>query len=908
MNTKTTLILAILAVAVAACLFFVVKPWETPVGGPVEEVKTTAKPLFDPKPTDVDRVEVLVRGEQSARVFKKETEGWMIHAPTTAPATEWEITSNIVDKVGNLKYLKEYPVGDKDRPDDNATRFNNPVATVKLMKGDKVLAELVVGSSLPTGKGNFVKRGGSDVIYESQDSLADTFDKKVSTYRNKRILNVKLDDVKEIAATGLSAYKLVKSGSDWLIEQPERGRADKMTVESNIANPLIGLYVSDFVDDAPGSYRVYGLDEPRLALTLKSSKTVPPKAKPGDPNTKPADTQPSTEEVESVLLVGGSTGENNYYARLKSAPWVFTLSSSTVDNFSKKVSDLRDKALAKVESAKVIKVVSKTPDGEMTLAKLQGKWSFADGTVCDATAVDDLIKALADLKATDFVDASKLLMPLDWSKPRASVTVTQEGQVNPVTVLVGAASSSGKMVYVKNAAEDAVAAVHEDQVTQLLAGPLAYGDRQVLQFPRERATKLEITRAGAETVTLKQEKNVWSMASPVQTSVDADAARNLMQDLSTLRAKSIVGKDKKAFGLDSPAVTLAVYVEPLTADPKVKVASTAPAATKPAATKPATTQPGKKPTLQDLLDYTLALPKEKQNPLAIQMLEEMIAKEKAAATQPASQPATKPAKYAPGMSPEELLEFQKTLPEDQQNPKATEMLEKLIVERKASESQPAGEKSAATEPPPPPTVYRLMLSQKAGKTYACRADRDLVYELESKIYDDATAEMHERQVAKLDSATVTDLTLVVGGAELSFRKSGDEWTYVADPVLPIDKTKVDEVLNAIRDLKTHRYVAYQAADMAKYGLGGQVDRVSVVADAGKRIEILLSAGGPAGDSDKSRYAALSGSKAVFLLKGEQVDKFSKKLDDFEKKADSPATGGNTGSPMGRPMGGGFSPQ
>lgn len=841
MNTKTTLILAILAVAVAACLFFVVKPWETPVGGPVEEVKTTAKPLFDPKPTDVDRVEVLVRGEQSARVFKKETDGWMIHAPTTAPATEWEITSNIVDKVGNLKYLKEYPVGDKDRPDDNATRFNNPVATVKLMKGDKVLAELVVGSSLPTGKGNFVKRGGSDVIYESQDSLADTFDKKVSTYRNKRILNVKLDEVKEIAATGLSAYKLVKSGFDWLIEQPERGRADKMAVESNIANPLIGLYVSDFVDDAPGSYRVYGLDEPRLALTLKSSKTVPPKAKPGDPNTKPADTQPSTEEVESVLLVGGSTGENNYYARLKSAPWVFTLSSSTVDNFSKKVSDLRDKALAKVESAKVIKVVSKTPDGEMTLAKLQGKWSFADGTVCDATAVDDLIKALADLKATDFVDASKLLMPLDWSKPRASVTVTQEGQVNPVTVLVGAASSSGKMVYVKNAAEDAVAAVREDQVTQLLAGPLAYGDRQVLQFPRERATKLEITRAGAETVTLKQEKNVWSMVSPVQTSVDADAARNLMQDLSTLRAKSIVGKDKKAFGLDSPAVTLAVYVEPLTADPKVKVASTAPAATKPAATKPATTQPGKKPT------------------------------------------------------------------KDQQNPKATEMLEKLIVERKASESQPAGEKSAATEPPPP-TVYRLMLSQKAGKTYACRADRDLVYELESKIYDDATAEMHERQVAKLDTATVTDLTLVVGGAELSFRKSGDEWTYVADPVLPIDKTKVDEVLNAIRDLKTHRYVAYQAADMAKYGLGGQVDRVSVVADAGKRIEILLSAGGPVGDSDKSRYAALSGSKAVFLLKGEQVDKFSKKLDDFEKKADSPATGGNTGSPMGRPMGGGFSPQ
>ncbi|MDM8006517.1 MAG: hypothetical protein QUV05_10270 [Phycisphaerae bacterium] len=70
----------------------------------------------------------------------------------------------------------------------------------------------------------------------------------------------------------------------------------------------------------------------------------------------------------------------------------------------------------------------------------------------------------------------------------------------------------------------------------------------------------------------------------------------------------------------------------------------------------------------------------------------------------------------------------------------------------------------------------------------------------------------------------------------------------------------------------------------------------------------MSAGGPAGDADKSRYAALSGSNGVFLLKGDQAGKFTRKLDDFEKKADSPATGGNTGSPMGGPMGGGFSPE
>ncbi len=914
MNTKTTLVLAILAVAVAACLVFIVKPWEERTAPTEEEPKTTAKALFDPKPTDVDRVEVTVRGESAKRVFKKDADGWTMLSPTTCPSTD--ITYDLINKVTDAKYLKEYPVGDKYRPDDSVTRLNNPTAVVKLMKGDEVLAELTVGGKLGTGKGTYVRRGGSDSIYESQeqssyDSLFDAFTKSVSTYRNKRVINVKLEDVREVQASGLSNYKLVKSGQNWLIEQPDRGRADKSTVESNVVNPLIGLYVQDFVDDAPVSDKPYGLDQPRLTLTVKSTRTVPPKAKPGDPNTRPADTQPSTEEVVNTLLVGGPTGDGNYYGRLKSAPSIFTLSSSTVDNFSKKAPDLRDKVLAKVENAKVIKVVSTTPGGDMTLTKQNGKWSFADGTMSDATAVDDLIKALADLKATEFADTSKLLVPINWEKPVARVTVTQEGEANPVTVLVGPESASGKMVYVKNAAEDAVAVVYEDQVAQLLAGPVAYTDRQIMQFPQDRAKTLEVARAGSETVTLKHENNVWSIVSPIQAVADSTAVRNLLLDLSSLRAKRVVGKDKSACGLDSPAVTLAIHVEPLTADPKVKVVSTAPATkpatTKPAtaakasATKPATTQPGKKPTLQDLLDYTLGLPKEQQNPLAIDMLKDMIAKEKVAATQPATQTAaqtaTRPSKHPPGMSPEELLEFQKTLPKDQQNPKATEMLEKVVAERKAAETQPA-----ASQPAPKPTVYRLMIAQKDGRTYACREGNDLVYELENKIYDDASAELHDRQVTRLDTATVTELVLATADGELVFHKSGDEWSFAGDPVLPIDKAKVDEVLNAIKDLKTHRYAAYQAADLGKYGLTGQTNRVSVVAERGRRIEILVSATGPAGDPDKSRYAALAGSKAVFLLKGDQVDKFTRKIDSFEKS--SKATPSPAGGAGGQP-GGGF---
>ena len=105
MNTKTTLVLAILAVAVAACLVFIVKPWEEKTAAPEEEPTSTAKALFDPKPTDVDHVEVSVRGEPVKRVFKKDADGWTMLSPTTCPSTD--ITYDLINKVADAKYLKE---------------------------------------------------------------------------------------------------------------------------------------------------------------------------------------------------------------------------------------------------------------------------------------------------------------------------------------------------------------------------------------------------------------------------------------------------------------------------------------------------------------------------------------------------------------------------------------------------------------------------------------------------------------------------------------------------------------------------------------------------------------------------------------------------------------------------------
>jgi hypothetical protein len=577
---------------------------------------------------------------------------------------------------------------------------------------------------------------------------------------------------------------------------------------------------------------------------------------------------------------------------------VFSLGESTYKELSTALTDLRDKKLVSADNTgEIIKIESTTPAGQMTLSKsAKNEWTFADGTVADTTAVDELVKTIQGLKFSDFAGTDSLVSN-DWNKPRGRVTITRRGAGTSTTLLVGNPSASGQMVYVKNEAEEPVGAVPKAEADQLLAAPDTYKNRTVLKFPRDQATKVEIAKVDQDKVVLTKSGDKWKMVEPVSAEADADAIRNLLSDVSSLQAKKVVATgDKAKYGLDQPQVRLVVHTEVPPAKPpatapavKPQPAATAPAISKPgttvAATRPAvaaTTRPvvqKKTPQerikqLEELLEYTTTTLRAegKENPKATEMLREELEKarrEAGIASQPAIQGAPQGAEEA-----------------------------------SASGTQPA---AAAPAPPPPPEIkiYRLSLTQgkkegdKDGTIYAARDDQDIVYELDRKIFDDATAEMRDRQILKFEVANVIELGFEQSGTQVSVRKTGENWKYVPDPLVPIDDQKVTEKLNVFRDLKTHDYETYRDADLAKYGLDKDYDRMWVVLNDGKRLEVMLSKTAKVNDADKSRYAALaSDPKAVFLLKGDQAGKFQQKLEDFQKSATPAAAGATPATPSG----------
>src|SRR6476661_7926356 len=106
MNTRTTLILAVMALLVGGYLF-IAKPWEEKTGEN-KKPESTGKALYDPKPKDIDKVELVGTSGKDKFTFKKQADkSWQMVEPINASANEFEVNS-VVDKLGEMTYVKQY--------------------------------------------------------------------------------------------------------------------------------------------------------------------------------------------------------------------------------------------------------------------------------------------------------------------------------------------------------------------------------------------------------------------------------------------------------------------------------------------------------------------------------------------------------------------------------------------------------------------------------------------------------------------------------------------------------------------------------------------------------------------------------------------------------------------------------
>jgi hypothetical protein len=152
--------------------------------------------------------------------------------------------------------------------------------------------------------------------------------------------------------------------------------------------------------------------------------------------------------------------------------------------------------------------------------------------------------------------------------------------------------------------------------------------------------------------------------------------------------------------------------------------------------------------------------------------------------------------------------------------------------------------------------------------------------LDRAFFDSLLAEFRTDAVLSFDESDVTRFSIRENETTHAFSRSDDRWTYEAEPDLPLEAAKVDQLLLRIKDLKTTRYVTHLGDDPAAFGLDAPAREV--VISLGDGVSLILNI------SDKSSnapgggvFATVTDASGVFLLSQDAVSRVGVILDALE---------------------------
>ncbi len=220
-----------------------------------------------------------------------------------------------------------------------------------------------------------------------------------------------------------------------------------------------------------------------MAITTekKPQATQPTSTQPGA--TQPAATQPA--EVKTTTILVGAKAGTQYFAKMADKTSVFQVTDAVFKAMNVPLLDVRDKSIAQVDQAKV-KGLDMTVGGQsVMLVKQNDRWQMAGAFVgpAETSAVNDLVKALSQTKATAFEDEPKPeLTQYGFENPRARIRVVCEGKVDPTEVIIGANTPSGEMTFVRNGADGTIAILKKAEADALIVEPSALLERSVFEL------------------------------------------------------------------------------------------------------------------------------------------------------------------------------------------------------------------------------------------------------------------------------------------------------------------------------------------------------------------------------------------------------------------------------------------
>ncbi|MBI4592839.1 MAG: DUF4340 domain-containing protein, partial [Candidatus Rokubacteria bacterium] len=317
--------------------------------------------------------------------------------------------------------------------------------------------------------------------------------------------------------------KLKRESDGWQVLEPVPARGDRGKIE-DVLTTILTAKMEREVAARPATLADFGLDKPAadVTLTLKDGKQL-------------------------GLALGAKNPTGVWvYARERDKPAVFLLPESVLREAALPVADFRDKTVLAFDRGTVTGLEIVTREDTLAIEHVDQRWKLTRPRPLDADpdTIGDFLDKLTGAKVKEFVaEAPRSLQPYGLERPvRVAVHLGRDKDRATKSLLLGSVDDKKKGVYAMRPGETSVLLLPEDVWTALPKNAAAIRNKAVVEFERDKVTRLDLTSPRGQLTAVKSDGN-WRITQPEALAADPVEVGAVLMKIRNLKAHAFLSED-----------------------------------------------------------------------------------------------------------------------------------------------------------------------------------------------------------------------------------------------------------------------------------------------------------------------------------------------------------------------------
>jgi len=337
-----------------------------------------------------------------------------------------------------------------------------------------------------------------------------------------KIITLQEDQIQQVAINRKAGESIILRKADsgsWQITAPQILPADQDAVKSMLST-LASLSSDRLVEEKASDLATYGLAAPatKVVVTMKDGKA-------------------------HTIAIGDETPTGSgAFTKLEADARIFTIATYNKSSLDKKVSDLRDRRLLRVESDKVTRVELQAKGQAIEFGKnAKNEWTILKPRPlrADNFQAEELVRKLREAKMDLSVteeESKKAAAAYNGGAPVATAKVTD----NTGTQQIEVRKDKDKNYYAKSSAVEGIFKVPSDLGEGVDKALDDFRNKKLFDFGFNDPSKVEV-KDGAKVYSFQKTAEKW-MAGPKQMdSVSVQSLIDKLRDLSSIKFVDTAG-------------------------------------------------------------------------------------------------------------------------------------------------------------------------------------------------------------------------------------------------------------------------------------------------------------------------------------------------------------------------------